>query len=53
MIKGLSNQFLIDAYRQALALKLDSYFIFLLEKELQKRKLVFMQHEISERQGSI
>ncbi|WP_332696691.1 sporulation histidine kinase inhibitor Sda [Halalkalibacter lacteus] len=45
MIQQVSNQFLIHAYIQALALKLNSDFISLLEEELHKRNLPLMQYE--------
>ncbi len=48
MIQELSSESLICAYRKALALKLDSHFIFLLEEELQKRNLPIIRAEISE-----
>ncbi|RBW68477.1 sporulation histidine kinase inhibitor Sda [Bacillus taeanensis] len=39
MIQRLSNQFLVRVYVQAMTLKLDSHFIYLLEKEVKKRDL--------------
>ncbi|WP_100406154.1 TIM-barrel domain-containing protein [Bacillus solitudinis] len=51
MIQQVSDQFLLYAYTQALALKLNSDFISLLEEELHKRNLLLMKDEIGERKG--
>ncbi|MFC0469018.1 sporulation histidine kinase inhibitor Sda [Halalkalibacter kiskunsagensis] len=52
MIQQVSNQFLLYAYTQALALKLNSDFISLLEEELRKRNLLLMTDETGERKGA-
>lgn len=53
MIQQVSNQFLLYTYKQALALKLNSDFISLLEEELHKRNLQLIKDEIGERKGVV
>lgn len=40
MIQALSNQVLINSYINAVMLKLDSHFIYLLHEEMRKRELM-------------
>jgi len=40
MVQKISNELLISAYKRARTLKLDSYFIYLLETEMQRRNII-------------
>lgn len=47
MLSGLSKEALFHTYVQAIVLKLDPYFVFLLEEEMYRRNLRFKDYGIS------
>ncbi|MGG2134704.1 sporulation histidine kinase inhibitor Sda [Bacillus sp. S2(2024)] len=50
ILSTLSKEALFHAYVQAIAQKLDPYFVFLLEEEMYRRNLRFQDYGISQLQ---
>ncbi|MBC6973641.1 sporulation histidine kinase inhibitor Sda [Bacillus sp. Xin] len=48
ILSTLSKEALFHAYVQAIAQKLDPYFVFLLEEEMYRRNLRFQDYGISQ-----